>query len=151
MADEITVVTNPPDLIQRFNNYPRQLDAAMQKTAEAAILHIQGSVPAYPPPPSTSTYARTGQLGRSLGAGMSGGIAGQPSIRLIKKLGQGSYEATFGTNLDYAPQVIGTDSQKKPFKSYWWTMRVVGQKAMAGVLKLYQTATDELAKWLDGR
>jgi hypothetical protein len=151
LSDEITVTTNPPDLIQRFEKYPQQLDAVMHKTAEASMLHVQGSVPPYPPPPSTSTYQRTGQLGRSLGVGMGGGVAGQPSVRLIKKLGAGSYEATFGTNLEYAPAVIGTESQKQPFKKYWWTMRTVARQAMDGVVKLYDTATRELAKWLEGR
>ncbi len=143
---------NPPDLFSRFERYPKQLDAEVDKTLEQSLLHIQGSVPAYPRQRSGSSYKRTETLGRSLGSGFGGGQGGNPDIRQIKKLGSGKYEARFGTRLHYAPKVIGTHTQKPLFKSLgWWTMRDVKNKAEPGIKKLFDAMAKRLAKFLGGR
>lgn len=146
----LEIRTTPPDLLQRMSKYPAQLDGVMRKTMEASILHLQASVPGYPPPPPNSNYRRTGQLGRSLGVAQEGGTIGPPSIKAIRKVGPG-YEGIFGTNLNYAPDVIGEGTQKAVHAGRWWTMKTVADRAREGVVKLYQVAADRMAAWLDGR
>lgn len=148
----IKVITTPPDLLQRMNAYPRQLDGVMQETAKAALLAVWENVPAYPPQKQGSRYVRTGLLGRSMGVGQSGGQLGQPDIYLVKKVGDGSYEGEFGSNVDYAPQVIGEQSQKAFFKERgWWTTKTIAQRATKKVNQIYEAAANRLAAWLDGK
>lgn len=147
----ITVTTTPPDLFQRMQRYPQQLDTAASTTMQAALLHLQGSVPPYPAPPANSRYRRTGTLGRTLGVSQTGGVLGQPDIRLVRKLGSSGYEGAFGSNLNYAPDVIGEGTQKPFFATYWWTMKTVAENATAGIVRLYQVMADRMAAFLDGR
>lgn len=152
MADQgMQIITTPPDLLQRLGaRYPQQLSAVMEKAMEASLLHIQGSVPGYPRPRPNQSYIRTGTLGRTLGVSQSGGPVGAPSIRLQKKVGS-VYEGEFGTNLSYAPDVIGDGTQKEIFAGRWWTLATVAKRAAAGIVRMHETAIDELAKWIDGR
>lgn len=152
MADnEITYKTTPPDLLQRLNNYPRQTDAVMTKTTEAALLTIQEHVPSYPPELPNQRYRRTGMTGRSLGVGQSGGVVGPPDIKTVKKVGATGYEGTFGTRLSYAAEVIGDGTQKPIHRGRWWTMKTVAQRATAKVIRVYEIASTELVKFLEGK
>lgn len=152
MADQssIKVITTPPDLLQRMSAYPDKLDGVMKTVGEAALVVIHENVPAYPPQKKDSTYIRTGLLGRSMGAAQSGGIIGEPDVYLLKKVGDG-YEGEFGSNVTYAPQVIGEQSQKPLFKERgWWTTKTIADKATAKVNQLYETAANKMAAWLNG-
>lgn len=146
----IEVITTPRDLVQRFQRYPEQFSQVMQKTMEASLLHVQSSTPGYPRPRPNQTYRRTGTLGRSLGVSQTGGPLGAPSIRTIKKLGA-AYMGEYGTNLEYAPDVIGEGTQKELFVGRWWTLATVAKRATAGIIKLHDAAVDTLARWIDGR
>jgi len=139
----IEVKMNPPDLLQRMAKYPKELDREMNKTTEAAVLHVHGSVPPYPAIPAGSSYARTLTLGRSLAIG-----DGQ-NIKTVKRLGQGRYEGRFGTRLYYAPHVIGTLTQARHMK-HWWTMKTVKDKAQAGIQKLFDKMAGRMVKFLGG-
>lgn len=152
MADQgIEIITTPPDLFQRLGaRYPAHFSAVMQKAMEASLLHVQGSVPPYPRTRPNQTYVRTGTLGRELGVAQSGGPIGQAGIYTQKKVGS-VYEGEFGTNLDYAPDVIGEGTQKEIFVGRWWTLKTVAKRAGAGIVRLHEATVDELAKWIDGR
>ena len=71
MADQssVKITTTPPDLLQRMERYPRQLDGVMQEAAKASLLVIQENVPAYPQqkPDSWRGY-------RSMRCSRSGGV-----------------------------------------------------------------------------
>lgn len=153
MADSaITVTTTPPDLLQRMQRYPQKLDGVMRTAAEASLLVIHENVPPYPDQLPDSTYVRTGTLGRSMGVGMTGGQLGQPDIRTIKKVGSGFYEGEFGSKLDYAPQVIGEETQRPFFAARgWWTTRDIAKAATAKIVRVYEAAARNLAAFLDGR
>jgi hypothetical protein len=148
---DIEIRTVPPDLLQRMQRYPDKLDAVLLKTGEAALLHVQGSIPDYPPPLPDQRYRRTGTLGRTLGVGMSGGVIGPAQIQQVRRIGAAGFEARLGTNLSYAPDVIGDGTQKAIFAGRWWTMRKVAELARAGVVRLYQAAAERMADWLEGR
>jgi hypothetical protein len=112
------------------------ISKALKGTIEASLLVIKESVLPYPPPPITSTYIRTGTLGRSLG---SKGVTG----------GGKRYSAEFGTELNYAPYVIGM-AQAWMHKGRWWRLEVeVFNRALPKIYELVETMANNLAKWLD--
>lgn len=142
---QITVTFTPPDLIQRMHRYPEQLKTEMQRTTTAALAHTQGSVPPYPPARPNSSYVRTGTLGRSIGLG------GRADIYEVRPLGGAGFEATLGTNLEYAPPVIGDGTQTGFFKSRgWWTMQTVLERARPGIERLYQAMARRMVEFLGG-
>ena len=145
MANEVTIEVrfNPPDLPQRMQRYPRELEREMERTMKQSLAHVQGSVPPYPPASSDSSYIRTGTLGRTIGLG------GRAEIYEVKRVG-GGYEARLGTNLSYAPFVIGED-QAGQHKGRWWTMKTVAEKARPGVERLFEAMSKRLVLFLGGR
>lgn len=147
----IEIVMNPPDLLQRMARYPKELDREMNKTTEAAVMHVWGSVPPYVAKGANVTYVRTGGLGRGLGVSMGGGKAGSPDIKTVKRLGQGKYEGRFGTRLYYAPHVIGTLTQARHIaKRGWWTMKTIKDKAQVGIQRLFDKMAGRMVKFLGG-
>lgn len=144
MTVEIEVTTTPRDLFQRMERYPSELDAQMNRTMEQVGLHLVKSVPPYPPPPEGSTYVRTVVLGKSLTKGGGGNVWNN------QKLGQGNYEFTFGTNIEYGPFVIGDDTQARHM-GHWWRMSTVAKKAQPGIVRLFDAMANRIAGWLEGR
>jgi hypothetical protein len=150
MTSPIIEIRGLDELIQRMRAYPQKLTASLRVTMQAALLALWENVPAYPPPPDDSTYVRTGTLGRTLGSGEGGGKGGgQPSIYEARELGSG-FEGHFGTNLEYAPYVIGDDTQAKNM-SHWWKISVVAERAKDKIDSLFKTLGDKLAAFLEGR
>lgn len=137
------------ELKQRMTAYPAEYDKAAEIGTRASILALQEHVPAYPPPPSTSTHRRTGLLGRSLGAGQSGGIIGSPSIFKAEKVG-GDWRGEFGSNVRYAPRVIG-EQQQQPWASYWWNIKTILTAATPKIEQIWLLVGEKLGKFLDGR
>ncbi len=148
MTVKITV-TGLDAIIKRMRAFPGRLRKSMQTTMEAALLAVQGSVPPYPAPPASSTYRRTGTLGRSLGVTMRGRRSGQASIYQVRTMGSGQIEGVFGTNLKYAPHVIGDGTQAPVHRGRWWTIKTVAKNASKKVVDLFAAMADELAAFLD--
>lgn len=145
------VIEGLDELSARFAQFPDAFQRVMHKTMEASLLHLWGSVPEYPEPPGTSTYTRTGTLGRTLGSSEGGGRSGgKPDIYEVKQ-GPGYTEGEFGTNLSYAPYVIGDNEQAWMHRGRWWTIATVAERAKDGIERLFQAAAEEMARWLDGR
>lgn len=139
----IEVTYDPPDLLERMARYPNVFHEEMSKTATQALLHVQGSVPDYPPPPENSSYRRTLTLGRSMG------LAGaKADISQVKRSGR-VYTATLGTRLEYAPQVIGEETQI-PRMRHWWTTMSIANAAAAGIERLYRLSAQRMANFLEG-
>lgn len=145
MADVIEV-RGLDELIKRMSRYPDKLNQVEAKGMDATLAVLHESVPPYPPPPPDSTYRRTGTLGRSLGASVSGGKAGTPSIYETKKLGSG-YEGRFGTNLGYAEYVIG--QLQAAWNKHWWQLREVAEKAKTKIVAIWNGIARQLAEFLD--
>lgn len=118
---------------EKFKNAPKTLEHNMDKAMKASLLTLQKNVPSYPPKPTDSAYVRTGTLGRSIGAG-----GGKPTI-----YSHSAFEGRFGTNLSYAPYVIGPETQaymhKPGFKGRqgWWTMNTIKEKAIAKIMQIW--------------
>lgn len=141
---EITIEFTPPDLIQRLHRFPERTNAELERTTKQALYHVAGSVPAYPPALPTSRYVRTGTLGRSVGLG------GQADIYEVRSL-FGGFEARLGTNVEYAPPVIGDGSQWAFFKARgWWTLKTVLERATPGIERLYEAMCKRMVDFLGG-
>lgn len=140
------------ELRARFRRFPQKYNAVLRKTMEAGLVHMQSQVPGYPPAPESSDYRRTGLLGRSLGVNMSGGSMGRADIQKIETINGMDVMGSFGTNVEYGPQVIGDRDweQQQPWKEYWWTLpNTVVAKAQDGILRLFKLAAEKLAAFLD--
>lgn len=140
------IVEGLDELLQRLSAYPQKVKKALKTTMDYSLLSIAEAVPPYPAAPSTSTYVRTGTLGRTLTVG------GESNIYEVHD--NGDYlEGEFGTNLEYAPFVIGDpESEQAAHMSYWWTLPVtVLNKALGKIQEGWQALADELADYLAGK
>ena len=120
---------------------------------QGTLLKLWENVPPYPDQDSRppTDYERTGTLGRTLGISQDGVRQGQPDIYEVKPSGGGMVEGEFGTNLDYAPYVIGEREQAWMHEPYWWTIRDVADRALEGITRLWEITAEELARYLDGK
>ena len=142
-------VTGLEELTRRFRAFPGRLRKAMGVTMLAAITTLHENVPPYPAPPASSTYRRTGTLGRTLGVSQGGQTSGKPDIFQVRTMGSGSLEGIFGTNLKYAPFVIGERSQAKAHKGRWWSIATIAKNASAKILRHFEQLADNMARFLD--
>ena len=143
------------ELIRRMDKFPDQLNKGMEEAMGETLLVMTENIPGYPPPPTGSEYRRTGTLGRTLGSSAGGGKAGTPSIYTVTQIG-GGWEGRFGTNLEYAPYVIGDKStigisQAKQHQGRWWLLSSVAEKAMQKIERTWQRMADAMAKFLEGK
>lgn len=137
-------------LSKRMAQFPRELEEVSQATMEASLLTLWENVPPYPPPPSDSTYIRTGTHGRKLGSGMGGGKDGTPSIYESKKIG-GGVEGRFGTNLEYSKYVVGDNDQAQIHSGRWYQMKDIANKSRDKIIRLWNTAAEKMARFLEGK
>lgn len=124
----------------------------MQETMQASLLTLWENVPPYPAKSDSSLYTRTGTLGRSLGGGMNGGQSGgEPDIYRVAAMGN-RVEGRFGSNVVYAPYVIGDAEQaRQNERAGWYTLGRVAERAMEKITRLWQGMADDLARFADGK
>ncbi len=137
-------------LIKRMDQHQDKLNQGMQEAMTDSLLVMTESVPGYPSPPENSSYRRTGTLGRTLGSSVEGGKSGQPQIFSVTAIG-GGWEGRFGTNLEYAPYVIGDGSQSKTHQKRWWVLSDVAEKAAPKIERVWQLLAAAIAKYLEGK
>lgn len=140
----------------RWKNFPKWYREVSRQAMNGAMQIIWSEVPSYPPPPSDSKYIRTGTLGRSIG--MSTGahpslgksMGGKPDIFRVKQ-SAGMTQGNFGTRLNYAQYVIGSEEQSKVHRDAWWTLDGTVKKAAEPRIKdVFAKAFKALARALDG-
>lgn len=138
------------ELIASMTAYPLELAKITITSMGASLIALWERVPPYPRQDSSSTYRRTGTLGRSLGSSEQGGAGGNPSVFNVKQLGGGNVEGVFGTNLGYAEYVIG-ENQAGMHSSNWWNIRTIAERAADKIEKIWQQCGDLLAAFLEGK
>jgi hypothetical protein len=114
-----------------------QLLKEMEETTQKAVLYVHGQVPSYPPPPSMSTYRRTGTLGRQITTEVR--TAGSSVLGVI------------GSPTPYSPWVISSETvpsgegpQAEVHKGRWWTLQKVVEDARETVIGFYKDMIDRL-------
>lgn len=140
------------ELRQRFGEAPAVLDREINESMKTSLGILWENVPEYPPKKNPEqTYIRTGILGKSIGVDMNGRKLSQPpSIYTVQR--EGKYQVgTFGTNLEYAPHVIGDGTQAQHHRGHWWTMKTIAQRAVRKIEQEWQNMVRDLSEWLDGR
>lgn len=149
---QLIEVSGLNELLARMKKYPAEMMKGMVLTMTASLITLWENVPPYPAEPPNSRYDRTGTLGRSLGSDTGGSAgAGEPDIFTVRKLGASSFEGKFGSNLEYAPYVIGDDTQAEVHSGRWWNMRFVANKASEKINSLWQTLGKKMAAFLEGK
>jgi hypothetical protein len=138
------------ELIDKMKAYPAELKKTLAITVTTALTVLWENVPPYPPPHEGSTYERTGTLGRSLGSSAGGGASGgEPDVFKVKALGSG-FEGRFGSNVDYAPYVIGDGTQNR-YLYQWWTLKTIAEKSKGKIDRLFVTLGEKMAAFLEGK
>ena len=147
-APLIEVQFTPKDLPARFERYPKQLDREASKTMRESIEILHNSVPQYVPERPGQRYKRTGDLGASLGVGMSGRPIGTPDIFTARRIGDNSYVGVFGSLIRYGPLVIGEGTQAFMHVGRWWTIRTVRDRASNKITKAWLAMSERLVSFL---
>lgn len=148
MADEIEL-RGLAEIERRFEKYPQVYKKAVQAWLDFVLLTLSEKVPPYPPKPASSTYVRTGTLGRSLGSGESGGRLGQAEISTTK-ITPGFAEARWGTKVSYAPDVIDPRRQLSHMR-HWWTTNDVVKRSEKKIVQSFDKVAQKLVKFLEGK
>ena len=125
------------------------LNQVAEKLTEAGVLTFQENVPPYPQQPANSRYIRTGETGRRLGSGQSGGKIGEPDIKLVRKMGN-DWLGAMGSKSNYAQWVIGNDTQASQ-NSHWWRMKDIAKRSANKIQSLANKAANQMVKFLNGR
>jgi hypothetical protein len=101
---------------------------------EKAILAGQGGIPPYPPKPPTSTYRRTGTLGRSLTTWHSRDA--NALARVEEHMN--SVVGYIGTRVVYAPYVIDRYRQAWMHRGRWYKLQDVIMGLRARIVKAFR-------------
>ncbi len=146
MAEDNTLDVRGLDpIIEKMRYFPQKFKQMQKLGMHASLMTLWEHVPPYPQ--RSDADWRTGTLGRSLGSSQSGGKQGKPQIFKIQKLGSSRAEGRFGTNIKYAPYVIG-DRQRK-MKVPWWKLTDVLKAATPKIIRIWEGVMEEMAKWLE--
>lgn len=137
------------ELRDRFARFPDKFNDGLKTTIWASLYKLWENVPPYPTAEPTSSYVRTGTLGRSLGSGFSGGKGGgKPSIWSVNQ-GSKMISGEFGTKLGYAPYIIGENEQARIHRERWWTIKTIADNSAQAIQGLFNKFVEVMAKWLD--
>lgn len=149
------------ELLTLMRAFPQKLKQIGKIGMEASLNALWENVPAYPQASEDSSYRRTGTLGRTLGSSPSGGQAGgKPDIFEVKQQGMSGFvEGRFGTNLDYAPYVIGpteTEGEKGErqawmHKGKWWQLEDVVPKSKDKINEIWNGIAQKMADFLNSK
>ena len=135
------------ELRAKMEAFPGVFARGLLTTMQAVLYKVWELIPGYPKPPPNSTYKRTGTLGRTLGVSEGGHKLGKPAIFEVRQRGSQMTSGHIGTNLEYAPQVIG-DHQDPVHTGRWYTLKGVAVSAEKAVVQLFEAFAAKCAAWL---
>lgn len=148
MANNVIEYKGLDELIMLMKQFPQKLRQISKMGMEASLLVLWENIPPYPAPPPDSKYRRTGTLGRTLGSSEGGGkTGGQPDVYETKAIGAHDYEGRFGTNLNYAPYVIGEEQARH--MSHWWKLTSIIPIAEKKIAKVWEGIAQTMASFLN--
>lgn len=124
------------ELNRKLGRIGRDIRPELRRTTDRAVKYVHGTIPSYPAPPATSTYRRTGTLGRA-------------NTTEVREIGN-EIVGVIGNNTVYAPWVIskeeaaGAGPQAKVHQGRWYTLQQVVADAKAAVIGLYEQMVRDL-------
>ena len=145
----IVDLTELEKFVGRVKQIPRWYKQVTRIAMDASLLIVWSESPPYPSTPPSSTYTRTGTLGRTLGVGEGGGVQGKPDVFSTRRTGR-MITGRFGSRLKYAPFVIG-QQQAGIHQDRWWTMKAVRDTAEPRIVRAVQTALVTLGRAIQGK
>lgn len=125
---------------RKLERMKQSIRPQMEKATREAIHYVHSQVPAYPPPPPTSTYRRTGTLGRSVTVFQHHAPG---ALSRVEPLGD-EVRGVIGTAIEYAPDVIDERHQARMHKGRWYTLQRVVRQATVGIKRIYEKMVREL-------
>lgn len=112
-----------------FRAANRQMRDVIKLATKRTVLYVHSKQPKYPPPLKNQRYRRTGRLGKSIATE-------------VRQRGD-TTTGVIGTNVVYAPQVIGLGQQKPIFEKRWWTLEGMVSDNKAGAIAEFEKTIDE--------
>ena len=135
MAEPVVVeVQGLDELLKRFGTSNKIVNAEIKKAMQKSVYYLQSKVAVYPPPPPTSTYRRTGTLGRSITSEVRGSRA--------------EIEGVVGTNIPYARYVIGP--AQPIYMKHWKRLTQHADEQKGKVEEFFAQAGEAIVKELAG-
>ena len=128
-------------LERKFSKFPDRFAKGLRTATMDAVLHVQETLPKYPPKPAASTYRRTGTLGRTLTS-----LQGRhpDALSRIETLGT-AVVGLIGTKLKYARFVIDAD-QQAGHMCHWWTLQGAFEGARREIVRIYERMLRDIIK-----
>ena len=139
MADAVTIEVRGLDaLIRRLDKAPvrKFANEALTDSVKAVHKRLSEYTQTKPPRRPQQTYIRTFTL--------------RDSIQFSVKPFGASGEGRVYTALDYAPYVMGHDSQTHIFAGRWWTEQSVAEEMLPVMINFFSEALDKVAKAIAG-
>jgi hypothetical protein len=122
---------------QALGNFPQVAGGRIRNAVERALLLLQGKAAVYPPAPSSSTYRRTGTLGRLW-----------TSAARVVEMGSGAFvSGRVGNATPYGPWVQDPDQQSAVHKAHGWkTTGQIVAEADGAIEQIIGTAGGEIVQ-----
>lgn len=141
MAGDINVdIDGDEALAKAFDKMVRLYSSSISKGMTRAILFVHSQIPGYPPTPPSSTYKRTGTLGRSV-TSLQGSAPG--ALSRVKSFGD-QITGIVGSNIKYAKYVISKGDQAKVHIGRWYTLQAIVEENQGGIKSILDDEMDKL-------
>lgn len=134
------------ELIGRFDSSDPVVRREMKRGMMRAVLGEMERMPKYPPKSDSSSYRRTGLLGRSLTS-----LIGRAPDAGSTVEGEGdTIRGIVGTAVEYAPLVIGP-VQTRTNRGNWWQLDSVVQSHTRQINAEFIEADERIVEYLAGK
>ena len=138
MADAATIEIRGLDaLVRKLGDsaaFKREMISALENSVEIVHDRLSGYTQTDPPRLPNQVYIRTFTLQESIDAHVF----------------RDDLEGVVATDLEYAPRVMGHESQGPLFAGRWWTEKSVAEEMLPQVVKEFEDAADRIAAGISG-
>jgi hypothetical protein len=130
---ELTISTNAAEVAAELERRGLRILDVLEGSLDRGGFRIEAAMKVYPPPPSGSSYRRTGTLGRRW------------TTKPIRKADEVGREV--GNNTIYAPRVQSDELQASVHRGRWQTDAQVLQQESPRLLRDVEEVLEQLMEW----
>ena len=130
---ELIIETNADQVAEELERRGLDILQVLGGPLDRGAFRVEGGMKVYPPPPSASTYVRTGTLGRRW------------TTRPIREANAVGREV--GNNTDYGPQVQSDELQATVHRGRWQTDAQVLRREAPAILRDVDDTLAEAMEW----